>query len=464
MKSRRLFGKRAMSTSALPTLLALLGIGGIAVSATKPKQDIKMNPPASIGSADNTSFSKKFVDQFNSWKSTEKMTENTRYGGSGFRDYLAEHPNLVVMWAGYPFAKEYNQARGHFHAVEDVKNTKRRNDATPATCWSCKSPGVPNMMKKDGVTAFYGNKFDHYIADMQSSIGCADCHEPKTMKLQISRPGLIEGYKAMGKDVTKATKEEMRSLVCAQCHVEYHFKGPEKYLKFPWDFGVSAEEFEKYYEKTGHVDWVHSISGAKMVKMQHPDYEIFQQGLHGKRGVSCADCHMPTKTKGSKEFTDHQIQSPLNMVDRTCSNCHNWDADQAKKRVYEIQNRNRDLLDRVERVLTTAHLEIGDAMKLGATDAELENARHTVRNAQMYWDYVAASNGMGFHAPQESARILGKALDLGQECRLEAQAIRLKHGATGAIAMPDIADKAKAQAFIKPFVDAAAAKAAAPKK
>lgn len=437
----------------LQTLLAAVGVVAVGLAAEEVRRisDFKETPPATLLGSNNYALAGRYALEFDSWKATQTQEENTRYAGSGFRDYLEEHPNLVVMWAGYPFAQEYNQARGHYHALTDVKGTKRRNDKTPGTCWSCKSTDVPRVMVRDGVAAFYGQKFAHYVADMGNPIGCADCHEPKTMKLQISRPGLLEAYKAMGKDIAKASNDEMRSLVCAQCHVEYHFKGPDKYLKFPWDFGLKAEDFEKYYEESGHVDWTHSISGAKMVKMQHPDYEVFQQGLHGKRGVSCADCHMPAKTAGKKEFTDHQIRSPLYMVDQTCGNCHNWSADEARQRVYEIQDRNRDLLDRVERVLTAAHFEIADAAQLGASAEELEPVRKLVSKAQMYWDYIAANNGMGFHAPQEAARVLGKALDLGQECRLKTQQLRAAHGVTQAVEYPDISTKEKAQALIKRY-------------
>ncbi len=460
MKTSARFTLKGKANSLIVTTFAVLGVCSVVVAATRMPQlpDIQANPPRSLGDPNNSTYAAKYPNEFKSWKATESMAANTKYAGSGVRDYLADHPNLVVLWAGYPFSLEYNQARGHYHALEDLQKTHRLNAKTPATCYSCKSPNVPVAMQRDGVAKFYGHKFDHYVDEMKNPIGCADCHELKTMKLQISRPGLIEGFKAMGKDVTKATKEEMRSLVCAQCHVEYHFKGPDKYLKLPWDFGLTAEAFEKYYETSGFSDWTHAISGAKMVKMQHPDYEVFQQGLHGKRGVSCADCHMPYKTVGKAEFTDHQIQSPLYMVERTCANCHEWTPEVARKRVYEIQDRNRELLDRVERVLTRTHLEIGDAMKLGASDEELDGVRKLVSRAQMNWDYIAASNGMGFHAPQESARILGKALDLAQECRLETQSIRMKHGVTGLIEMPDLQTKEKAQAYVKPFADRAAAK------
>lgn len=441
----------------LPSAFALVGIAAVAVTQQRVYPELpnyQAKPPATIGNPDNSSYSGSFKFQYQTWKSTDEMKANTRYGGSGFRDYLAAAPNLVILWAGYAFSKEYNQARGHSYAMHDVKATGRRNEATPATCYSCKGPNVPVAMNRDGVKAFYANKFDHYVNEMGSSIGCADCHEPKTMKLQISRPALIEGYMAMGKDINKVPEEEKASLTCAQCHVEYHFKGADKYLKFPWNFGQTAEDFARYYNTIGFSDWTHTISGAKMVKMQHPDFELFKQGLHGKRGVSCADCHMPKETINGKEITNHQIQSPLYMADKTCGNCHAWSADEAKKRVYEIQDRTRDLLTRAERILTRAHLEIGDAKKLGATDAELESVRMQISMAQMYWDYVAAANSMGFHAPQESARVLGKSIDMAQECRIETQEIRMKKGATGPLVMPDISTKQKAQAYIKQFAPA----------
>lgn len=447
------------------TIMLVLGITSFAIVAS-PTSDVIASAlgylsgaRVRIGDPDSSKWKSKYPNQFETWLLTTASEPNTVYSGSSFRDYLEDDPRLVVMWAGYPFAKEYNAPRGHAYTLDDVKDTNRRNEKTPATCWSCKSPDVPRVMLRDGVSEYYANTFDHYLGDMKNSIGCADCHNPSNMSLQISRPGLIEAKRRQGVDVTKATKEEKRSLVCAQCHVEYYFKGSkEKHLTFPWDDGITIESMEKYYDKVGHVDWIHAISGAKMIKMQHPDYEMFQQSLHGKRGVSCADCHMPAKEDAAgNSYTDHQIRSPLYNVDATCGQCHNWDSDQAKQRVTEIQRRNHEALNRAARVITAAHLEIGDAKTLGASDAELETVRKLVRLAQMNWDYVAAANGMGFHAPQESARILAKAIDIAQECRLETSALRAAKGAFVSIVMPDLSSKAKAQAYIRPFVDAQSA-------
>jgi nitrite reductase (cytochrome c-552) len=310
-------------------------------------------------------------------------------------------------------------------------------------------------MAKIGPAAFYASKFTDFKDEIKHPIGCADCHNPKTMALQISRPGLKEAFARQGKDVNKATHQEMRSLVCAQCHVEYYFKGKkENYLTFPWDNGMRAEDFEKYYYREGgHVDWTHAISGAQMVKMQHPDYEVYTQGIHAFRGVACADCHMPYVSEGGVKYTDHQIRSPLYNISNSCQVCHRWSEKDVWNRVKAIQDKNWELLKAAQKDLTAAHLEIARAKAMGAGDSELASPRDLVSRGQMYWDYVAANNGMGFHAPQECARVLAKADNFAGQSRLETARILARKGWTNPVPLPDISTKEKAQAYIKPFVD-----------
>lgn len=403
---------------------------------------------------DNAKWGVSFPRQYNTWEATKQDESMTLFGGSGFRDHLEKYPNLVVLWAGFPFAREFNAPRGHFHARTDVMETDRRSEVTPATCWTCKSSDVPRLMARDGVAEFYSRKFDDYLGDVKNTIGCADCHNNETMALQISRPALKEAFERMGRDITQATQQEMRSLVCAQCHSEYYFKGKqEQYLTFPWDEGLSAEAMEKYYEQSGHHDWVHAISGAKMIKMQHPDYEIFTKGVHAFRGVSCADCHMPYMSEGGIKFSDHQVRSPLTNIANSCQVCHKWSETEVRGRVEGIQRNHQQMLEAAQESITRLHLEIGDAIRLGATDAELERSRSLVSRAQLFWDYVASNNGMGFHAPQETARVLTKALQFATDGRLNIQLVRSKRGATDPVPLPDMSSKASAQAFIKPFVE-----------
>jgi len=107
-------------------------------------------------------------------------------------------------------------------------------------------------------------------------------------------PAFKNAMEARGIDLTKATRQEMRSYVCGQCHVEYYFKGDEKILTFPWSKGLRPEDIEAHYDEYGFSDWTHKETGAKMLKAQHPEFETWSSGLHARSGVSCADCHMLT--------------------------------------------------------------------------------------------------------------------------------------------------------------------------
>lgn len=444
--------------------LGVVALGLLASSILERREEavvgrLTIKQPVGEWESDNSKWGVNFPREYNTWLATEKMDGETKYGGNVERDHLANNPKLVVMWAGYAFAKGYMAPRGHMHAVDDVKNTPRRNDKTPATCWTCKSPDVPRVMARDGVKEYYAEKFDHYVQDVTNPIGCADCHDEKTMALQISRPALKEALTRQGKDIAKLTHQEMRSLVCAQCHVEYYFKGKkEQYLTFPWDKGMTAENMEEYYAESGHVDWTHAISGAKMIKMQHPDYEVFSQGVHAARGVSCADCHMPYKQEGGVKFSDHQIQSPLLNIENSCQVCHKWSEKDIKDRVYSMQAKHHEVMDAAEVAITNLHLSIGEAAQKGATEEQLAKPRELVSKAQMYWDYISANNGFGFHAPQESVRVLSKALNIASEGRLVLAGVRTKLGLSAVASTPDIGTKEKAQAYIKPYVDAQNAK------
>jgi len=237
------------------------------------------------------------------------------------------------------------------------------------------------------------------------------------MKLRISRPALREALAAQGRDPDAIPHQEMRSLVCAQCHSEYYFKDGT-YLTFPWKHGTTIEAMEKFYEEIDFADWTHPTSGARMVKMQHPDYEMYLTGVHAYRGVACADCHMPYRSEGGVKFTDHHVASPLAKAASSCAVCHRWSEAEITARVESIQDKTHEQLQRAEAALVAAHEEIGAAAAAGAAGPAIDTARDLVRRAQMRWDYVAANNGMGFHSPQEAGRILSSAIDLAHQARL----------------------------------------------
>ena len=396
----------------------------------------------------NEVWGSNYPREFETYRSTLDTGFHSKYGGSATIDYLKDDPALVVLWAGYPFSKDYNQGRGHYHAITDIRTTLRTTSPMPGTCWTCKSTDVPRLMQKIGPAAFYKAAWADLGAEIRNPIGCQDCHDPRTMNLRITRPALVEALQRQGKAITAATHQEMRSLVCAQCHVEYYFKGEGKYLTFPWDNGFSAEEMEAYYDSSEFTDWVHALSRAPMIKAQHPDYEVWKTGVHADRAVACADCHMPYKTEGGIKFTDHKIQSPLANISGSCQVCHRESEEKLKTNVTDRQDKIAALKAIVEGLLVKAHFEAKTAWDIGATEEEMKPALTLIRHAQWRWDWVAASNAVGFHSPLESARILGTAIDKVQESRVLLTSILLVHNAWLPVTIPDISTKEKAQAAV----------------
>ena len=406
--------------------------------------------------SENSKFASDFPREYETWKQTADTTLKSEFNSSQAVDVLAQRPNMVILWAGYSFSWDYATPRGHQHAVEDVRRTLRTGapgvtegkQPQPGTCWTCKGPDVPRVMKEQGLANFYKAPWSKWGDQIMNSVGCSDCHDSKTMDLKPARPALYEAWQRVGKDVNKATHQEMRSLVCAQCHTEYYFKGDEKYLTFPQDSGMTVEAMEKYYDAMNYKDYTHALSRAPILKAQHPGYEIHQMGIHGQRGVSCADCHMPYMSKGGVKYTDHHIMSPLANIDRTCQTCHRQSAETLRQNVYERQRKCNEIRNRVENELATAHIEAKFAWDKGATEAEMKPVLDLLRKSQWRWDFAVASHGAAFHAPQEIMRILSHSLDFANQARLKVAKVLARHGFTGDVPMPDISTKAKAQAYI----------------
>lgn len=399
--------------------------------------------------------------QYQSYLKTADTTFRGYVSTSGFKDVLKDQPELVILWAGYAFSKDYNQPRGHAHAVTDVHRTLRigspmnpGDGVMPSTCWTCKSTDVPRLMSEMGVTEYYSKKLSDFGSEVINPIGCADCHDSKTMNLTITRPALIEAFQAMGKDINKASHQEMRSLVCAQCHVEYYFsknipgKEGASYLVFPWKDGLTVEDMERYYDNIDFADWVHPISKAKMLKAQHPDYELYMMGVHAKRGVSCADCHMPYKSEGGQKFTDHHIGSPLANVENSCFVCHREKKESLISDVYERQQKIKEGSSKLQKLIAMAHIEAAKAWELGATEAEMKDVLTLIRHAQWRWDFSVASHGAAFHAPLETSRMITSATDKIQEARLKLARLLASKNFNQPVPMPDFTSKDALQKYI----------------
>jgi len=269
-------------------------------------------------------------------------------------------------------------------------------------------------------------------------VSCVDCHDPATMQLRVTRPGFIRGIAALMAHQGKpdyqpnrdATRQEMRTFVCAQCHVEYYC-GPKTALFYPWNNGLKVEEIEATYEKfrfppepgekEGHrfYDWKHAETGAEMLKAQHPEFELYSQGIHATSGVACADCHMPYERQGATKVSDHWVRSPLLNIARACQPCHAVPETELRLRAETIQSRNSELLERGGAALLDMLQAFKAAKEAGVKPEQLTPALELQRKAQWRLDFIAAENSMGFHAPQESARVLAEAIDLARQAQIK---------------------------------------------
>ena len=467
-------------------IVALVGLlaASIAERRREAQQPILVSRNIGQFESDNAVWGADYPREYDAYKKMKIDDTKTMYGGGFPRDYLDGDPRQVILFAGYGFSKDFLQARGHIYAVDDIKKTKRVKHPTdenpevyyPGTCWTCKSPDVPRMMGEKfgkeanaqetdpiklialGAAKFYASNWHDLKKDIKHPVGCLDCHDPKTMKLRITRPALREGFAAMGKDIDKASHQEMRSLVCAQCHVEYYFKtdkaaGKKNYLTFPWAKGTSVEGMIEYYDAAGVKDYVHPISKVEVIKCQHPDWEMYSTGVHAYRKVSCADCHMPYRSEGGMKFTDHHVQSPLLNIENSCAVCHRWSETELKTRVETIQTKVANARIKAEDALVAAHFDVAAAMEAKVADAELAPVRKMIRHAQFRWDYVAANNGMGFHSPQESMRILGDSINNAQTARIYLARLPATKGVTGPPKHPDISTRQKAVDVFTSFKD-----------
>ncbi|MGD2034402.1 MAG: ammonia-forming cytochrome c nitrite reductase [Bacteroidales bacterium] len=409
----------------------------------------------------NKVWGENFPRQYQSYLQTADTSFRSKYNGPAMIDMLEEDPRLVVLWAGYGFSKDYNQSRGHYYAIKDIRNTLRtgapvkdKQSPMPNTCWTCKSPDVPRLMNETGVADFYNGTWETKGHEIINPIGCADCHDSKTMNLRISRPALIEAFQRMEKDISKASHQEMRSLVCAQCHVEYYFNknipGAEgvPYLTLPWDNGFTVEKMEEYYDAMEFTDWTHALSKAPMLKAQHPGYEIYMTGTHASRGVSCADCHMPYISEGGQKFTSHHVTSPLKNISNSCQVCHRQETERLVRDVYERQDKIIENRNTLEELLVRAHIEAKTAWELGAKKEHMNSILTDIRHAQWRWDYAAASHGASFHSPVETGRVISSGISIVQEARIKLTRLLAELGHNEEIPYPDISTKSKAQIYV----------------
>ena len=400
--------------------------------------------------------------QYGSYAKTAIATR-TRFGGHGGSEALPEQkierdPWLQRMFRGYAFSIDYRDRRGHAYMLEDQENTERLSKPQSGSCLHCHSSIMPlyrELGDGDPIKGFeetYKYSYQDLHAKLEATgsappVSCVDCHDPETMSIRVTRPGFIQGIQALAAgdaetphlpsiqewrsgsrsepyDPNQASRQELRSFVCGQCHVEYYCSSGMK-LTFPWGKGLTADQTEAFWNETElngkrFYDFKHKETGAEVLKAQHPEFELWSQGIHARSGVSCADCHMPYVREGANKVSDHWVRSPLLNISRACQTCHHFSESELKARVDGIQSRNFELLQRGGSAIVDLIEAINAAKASGASDAELSEAREFQRKAQWRLDFIAAENSMGVHAPQEAARVLGEATDYARQGQIAA--------------------------------------------
>jgi nitrite reductase (cytochrome c-552) len=443
-KKRGLLLALVAGAFAIAAVLAAFLLVDIAQKKQEAKNPVVRVVELTDDTEDPAIWGKNFPVEYDLYKKTTDM-QRTKYGGSESvprqptggdpRTATAQSktdadPRLKSMWAGYAFAADFREERGHAYTLEDQKFTQRQIVAKqPGTCAQCHASIYVPMKKLGNGDIWKGfealNKMPYAEAatHFKHPVACIDCHDSATLALRVTRPAFIEGIRAYKKDPsydpnTMATRQEMRAYVCGQCHVEYYFKGPDKRLTFPWAKGLKADEIVSYYDEVGFRDWTHKESGAPTLKAQHPEFEMWNQGIHARSGVACADCHMPYMRVGGTKVSDHWVRSPVLNLNRACQSCHKWPEEELKARVEAIQDRHMTLREQAFDALVALIGDIKAAKEAGKSDVELEKARYLQRRGQFLFDFVEAENSTGFHADQEGARILFNSIDASRQGQL----------------------------------------------
>ena len=434
MKSSRWTHISLSATVAVATFLITLLLVNVRERKQEARQTYLELARLTEDTIDPAEWGKNFPREYDGFKRTAD-TQRTRYGGSEAFSHLERDPRLKRIFAGYAFALDYREDRGHAYSLKDQDQTERtKQRPQPGSCLQCHAAIIPLYRKMGGGDIFKGFELVSAMPFAQARklvdhpIACIDCHDPKTMQIRVTRPAFLLGIQALKKSQgvanynpnTMATRQEMRTFVCAQCHVEYYFAGEHKIVTYPWSQGLKLEQIEAYYDQARFSDWKHAETGAPVLKAQHPEFETWNQGVHARSEVACADCHMPYLRQGALKISDHHVRSPLLNLERACLPCHPFSAAEMKARAEIIQDRHAALLSRAEDALVALIDEIQAARAAGAAEPRLAAALQFQRRAQWRVDFVNAENSTGFHAPQEAARILGEAIDFARQGQMAA--------------------------------------------
>jgi len=409
----------------------------LSYSCTPPKTEPVRPVKIADGDIDPANWGKAFPIHYDLWKKTEEPTEagKSKYK-RGFDadkiiyDKLSEFPFLALLFNGWGFGIEYNEPRGHAYMVIDQIDIDAGRVKAGGVCLTCKSPYATKLEKEMGID-YYKMPFKEVLAKIPEQyrklgVACIDCHNNNDMSLNISRGFTLNAaLKDMGIDSSKLTRQEMRSAVCAQCHVTYNIIKDQEMksvgIYFPWQGStmgnISIENIVKKLRSDPSVlEWKQNVTGYKMPFIRHPEYELFSyNSVHYKAGAACADCHMPYTKVGAYKVSNHRVTSPLKTDLRACVQCHSESAEWLRAQVESIQDRTVSLMIRsgyatstVAKLLEKVHTT--QAAGKAIDTALYDKAKDYYMEAFLRLNFIGAENSVGFHNPAEALRVLGDSL------------------------------------------------------
>ena len=424
-----------MKLKVIATLMAAALFGFMTTACAPAKVEPVKTVVIPDGTVDPEIWGKAYPAEYEGWKKTGEATPagKSKYkkgndGGVTF-DKLSEYPFSALLFNGWGFGIEYNEPRGHLHMMKDQSDADASRVKAGGSCLTCKTPYAPMLAEKYG-TDYFSKPYNEVLAlipkeHQELGVSCIDCHNNKDMTLRISRGFTLgKGLQKLGVDQTKLTNQEMRTLVCAQCHVTYSIPKSadmkSQDVFFPWDESkwgkISIENIiKKLRSDKSYGEWTQAVTGFKMAFIRHPEFEMFtNNSVHWMAGVSCTDCHMPYVKVGSKKVSDHRIMSPMKNDFKACQQCHAESPEWLKNQVVAIQDRAASQYIRsgyslatVAKLFELTHKEQAAGKQI---DKELYAKAKDHYEEGFYRNlFFGAENSLGFHNPSEAMRILGDA-------------------------------------------------------
>ena len=416
--------------------MAMLAAVTMGAGCTQKKVEPMTAAEIPDGAIDPAEWGKVYPLQYQQWKKTSEPTPagKSKYKkgfdvGEERRDKLDEYPFLALLYNGWGFGCEYREPRGHYYMVQDQLEIDPSRIKAGGSCLTCKTPYAPILQKQMGA-AYFSTPYKEVLAKLpkdQQTLGvaCVDCHDNRTMALKNSRDFTLgKALRGMGVDTDKIAKQDMRSLVCAQCHVTYIIpKDKDMHstdVIFPWQGStvgnITIENIIKQIKSSpAHGEWKQTVTGFKMGFIRHPEYELYSnQSPHWLAGVSCADCHMPTITMAGRKVSDHRVMSPMKSDLLACAACHTETPDELKAKILAIQDQAMRVYLKAGYATATDAKLFEMANKAEAAGKKLDKtiyaqAKENYEQAFYRVVFIGAENSTGFHNPKETMRVLADA-------------------------------------------------------